>query len=190
MKIALFVCLFLGVLIRIMQLQYKKCTLNNLDELVAISKNTFITAFEKDNNPEDFKAYIDVAFEKNHIKKQLENPDSSFYFVFKSGQCVGYFKLNENTAQTDIKLDETIELERIYVLQEFQGQQIGSCMLQEAIKMAFERGKKYIWLGVWEKNRAAIRFYQKYGFSKFDTHPYYIGKDKQTDWLMRYVLDS
>jgi len=173
-----------------MQLQFKKCTFSDLNTLVQISKKTFVDAFEVVNNPDDFKTYIDFAFKKSKIVEQLNNPNSSFYFVFKNAQLVGYFKLNENAAQTDIKIPESIELERIYVLQEFQSQQIGKYMLQEALKLASDLNKRYIWLGVWQKNTNAIQFYEKYGFSKFDTHPYYIGKDKQTDWLMRFDLTN
>ncbi len=171
-----------------MPLHFKKCTSRELDELVEISRKTFVDSFEKDNDPEDFKNYIEAAFEKSNIAKQLRNPCSYFYFSFKDGQLAGYFKLNIEDAQTDINSEEAIELERIYVLKDFQGQQIGKHMLQEAIKLASQFEKKYMWLGVWEKNTDAIRFYQKNGFIKFDTHPYYIGKDKQTDWLMRVEL--
>jgi ribosomal protein S18 acetylase RimI-like enzyme len=73
-------------------------------------------------------------------------------------------------------------------LQDFQGQRIGKQMLQKAIALAAEKSKKYIWLGVWEHNEDAIRFYQKYGFEKFATHPYFVGKDEQTDWLLRFDL--
>ena len=173
-----------------MQLQFKKCSFSDLVILIDISKKTFKDAFEKDNNPSDFKIYVNAAFEKKNILNQLENKNTSFYFVFKDEQLVGYMKLNVNEAQTDIKSDDSIELERIYVLQEFQGQQIGRRMVAKAITMARYQKKKYIWLGVWEKNTEAIRFYEKQGFVKFNTHPYYIGKDKQTDWLMRYDLTN
>jgi len=171
-----------------MQLRFKKCTFLELDELVEISRKTFVDSFEKDNDPEDFKIYIDSAFEKSNMKRQLQNKHSAFYFVFRAEQLVGYFKLNVSDAQTEIKSEVAIELERIYLLQNFQSQQIGKHMLREAIAIAIKFKKEYMWLGVWEKNIDAIRFYQNHGFVKFDTHPYYIGKDKQTDWLMRVEL--
>ncbi len=171
-----------------MQLLFQKCTPSSLDQLVQISKRTFVDAFEKDNNPEDFTAYVDFAFDKNKLCQELANPNTTFYFAYLDEHLVGYFKLNEFDAQTDIKLQESIELERIYVVEDFQGQQIGKKMLCEALKLASKKDKTYIWLGVWEKNSKAIRFYQKHGFIKFNTHPYYIGEDKQTDWLMRLTL--
>jgi ribosomal protein S18 acetylase RimI-like enzyme len=61
-------------------------------------------------------------------------------------------------------------------------------MISEIRKMAGVKKKAYIWLGVWEHNTAAIRFYERLGFEKFAMHPYYIGKDRQTDWLMKMNL--
>jgi len=114
-----------------MPISFRKCTTADLHELTYISKKTFVDAFEKDNDPEDFKSYIDVAFDQKNIEQQLKNPHSAFYFVYLDDYLVGYFKLNVNQAQTEIKKEETIELERIYVLQEFQGKQIGNYMLKE-----------------------------------------------------------
>lgn len=172
-----------------MKLEFRKCTSSDLEELIDISKTTFINAFEKDNDPEDFRTYIASAFDAKTIKSQLDNPDSTFYFVFNDEQLTGYFKLNVNEAQTDIKSEDAVELERIYVLEKFQGQQIGKLMLIEAKRLATEKDKKYIWLGVWENNHNAIRFYQKHDFTKFATHPYFVGTDEQTDWLLKCALN-
>ncbi len=173
-----------------MVLQLKKCGMDCLDELLQISKKTFVDAFEKDNDPEDFNAYITTAFDRKKLEEELMDPDIEFYFVYLEDTLAGYFKLNENHSQTDIKRPESIELERIYVLQSFQGNRIGEWMLWEAQKIGAKKGKEYLWLGVWEKNVQAIKFYLKHGFIKFGTHPYYIGKDEQTDWLMRVNLSN
>ena len=61
-------------------------------------------------------------------------------------------------------------------------------MLQQILVLAKSLGKEFIWLGVWEHNPKAIKFYQRNGFIKFDEHPYFIGTDKQTDWLLRLEL--
>ena len=171
-----------------MSLVFRKCTIEDLHMLVEVSKSTFIVAFEADNNPKDFNTYIERAFNTNRIKDELSNPNSTFYFVYKENNLVGYLKLNIGNAQTE-QLDlEGMELERIYVLDEYQGQQIGKQMLDKTISLARKEQVEFLWLGVWEENKKAIRFYKRYGFIKFGTHPYYIGADKQTDWLMKYSL--
>lgn len=178
----------IGEIILHMKLSLHKCEVQHLDQLTWISRKTFIDAFEKQNNPHDFETYIKEAFNPEVIKKQLLATNSSFYYIENYGQWVGYLKLNENDAQSDVKDHTAMELERIYVLEKYQGKQIGKWMLEQAIHIARTMQKKYLWLGVWEQNIRAIEFYKRYGFQIFGTHPYFVGKDKQTDWLMRLEL--
>ena len=110
---------------------------------------------------------------------------STFYFCYCNGQLAGYLKLNVGAAQSDVKDDEALEIERIYILNEFQGKGIGKWLTEQTKQKAKQLKKAYVWLGVWEENKAAIRFYTREGFTKFATHPYPIGNDVQTDWLMK-----
>lgn len=165
------------------------CTASNIQQLAAISKHTFCEAFEALNNPADFKAYISKAFSLEQLSKELENENSFFYFARGKQGVLGYFKLNVLDAQSDINDPMAAELERIYVLSEFQGRNIGQRMLYDAITIARELNKSYLWLGVWQENGKAIRFYKRNGFEIFGEHPYYIGSDRQMDWLMRILID-
>lgn len=171
-----------------MILEYRKCEKVDLPLLVRVSKKTFCDAFEKDNDPEDFNSYITKAFSLEQISSELENPNTGFYFVYAKETLVAYFKLNKGDAQSDVKLVESQELERIYVIKEFQSLGLGETILNKIKDLALKSNKCFVWLGVWEENVSAIRFYERHGFYKFGTHPYFIGKDKQTDWLMRFDL--
>ena len=62
--------------------------------------------------------------------------------------------------------------------------------MDKALTLAREQGKSYVWLGVWEKNEKAIRFYNKNGFYKISTHTFVIGDDAQTDYIMRLDLTN
>ena len=101
---------------------------------------------------------------------------------------MGYFKLNINDAQNEQFEARSMELECIYVLNAFQGQQIGKQMLEKTIELAKSKGMSFLWLGVWQENTNAVRFYERYHFKVFGEHPYYIGKYKQIDWLMKLDL--
>ncbi|SHI51968.1 GNAT family N-acetyltransferase [Pseudozobellia thermophila] len=172
-----------------MSLSLKKCTDADLDTLAFVSRKTFVDAFEALNDPEDFKQYVDKAFSKAQLASELANSHSFFFLAYKDNELVGYLKLNESMAQTDVRDGKSMELERIYVLRAFQGQKIGEWLIDEVKGMARERHKDFLWLGVWEKNTQAIKFYERQGFSKFGTHPYFIGNDEQTDWLMRWQVN-
>ncbi len=172
-----------------MTISFRKCEFSDLALLLEIAKKTFVDAFEKDNNPDDFNTYIRSAFSEKQFKKELTDVNSHFYVAYVEGALVGYFKLNEHQAQNEQFEDSSIELERIYILNTFQKQGFGRLLLFKAIEIARTKKVSFLWLGVWEENKAAIRFYERYGFERFDMHPYYIGRDKQLDWLLKFILD-
>lgn len=171
-----------------MQLQIRKCQLSDLENLREISRRTFVDAFEKANNQDDFNSYVDTAFSKQTIESELRQHNSHFYFVYSNDELVAYFKFNEHEAQSELKESSGVEIQRIYVIGLYQGKRIGSFLMKEIEKLALKMNKRYLWLGVWERNLKAIEFYKRHGYHKIGTHPYLIGNDEQTDWLMRKDL--
>jgi len=93
--------------------------------------------------------------------------------------------LNFGQAQTEVKDNKALEIERIYVLKEFQGKKVGQLLYEKAMQIAIQKNAAYVWLGVWEKNPKAINFYKKNSFVEFDKHLFMLGNDQQTDIMMR-----
>ena len=161
---------------------------SDADELLSLSRKTFYDAFEHLNSPEDFEAYTSVAFTEPQLLSEIQNPDSEFYFALIDDKKVGYIKLNYGKAQAEFKEDKAVEVSRVYILADEQGKQIGKQLIDFAIAKAIELKSDYIWLGVWEHNLAAQRFYEREGFVKFSSHEFVVGKDVQTDFLMKKIL--
>lgn len=170
-------------------IKIKVVTKESLNDLLELSKNTFIDSFSHLNNPDDFQTYLESAFTHEKLEVEITHPDSVFFFALFDQQPVGYLKVNFRQAQTEIKDEKALEVERIYVKKESQGKKIGYLLMQKAIQVAREHNLKYIWLGVWEKNTKAQCFYQSLGFEPFDNHIFWVGKDPQTDIMMRLILD-
>ena len=163
----------------------KKITLNDLDQLLEIGKQTFIETFSAGNTAENMKKYLKEGFAKEKLSAELHTEGSDFYFALLDDQVIGYLKLNVGQAQTEIKDDQALEIERIYVLQEYHGKKVGQVLYEKAMLVTKQIGAKYVWLGVWEKNQRAIRFYEKNGFKQFDKHIFKLGDDEQTDLMMK-----
>ena len=161
---------------------------SDVDQLLSLSRKTFYDAFEHLNNPADFEAYTSVAFTREKLLAELENPDSQFYFAVIDNEPVGYVKLNYRNTQTEFKDTDAIEVERIYVLASQQGKKIGNQLLDFAINKAIKEDMKYIWLGVWEHNHNAQRFYARNDFVECGSHHFWVGNDQQTDILMKKEL--
>jgi len=166
----------------------KKVEPAEVHTLLTISREMFFTAFAHLNNSNDMEAYAAKAFTIEKLSNELNNPDSHFYFALINEQIAGYLKLNTNEAQTEFKDQQGLEIERIYVDAKFQNQQIGKQLMQFAIEKATEQHCQYIWLGVWDANQNAIRFYERHGFQIFSSHQFMLGNDKQTDLLMKRPL--
>jgi len=169
-------------------IQFRKCKAVDWQILLDIATTTFVTAFGSQNTKEDMDAYLSVAFTPAQIKKELSNSFSTFYFVESETSVIGYLKLNTESAQSE-PIADGFEIERIYVAANFQGKGIGQLMVDKAFEVAKRLKKSKVWLGVWEKNDGAIRFYERNGFQKFAEHEFYLGNDLQIDWLMETSLD-
>jgi ribosomal protein S18 acetylase RimI-like enzyme len=153
--------------------------------LLELSRRTFFDAFVHLNHPADMEAFAANAFTLQSFTGQLNNPDSYFYYALINGEPAGYIKLNYHAAQTEFQHADALEVERIYISKEYQGQQVGKQLIDFAIQTAIDAKFGYIWLGVWEHNAGAIRFYEGRGFSIFSKHKFMLGSDEQTDLLMK-----
>lgn len=171
-----------------MQPYLRQCTVQDFETLRLLSIRTYFETFAPYNTKENMDAYLKKAFQKEKLYSELAEPHSSFYFLYDRGNLAGYIKVNEAPAQTDLNDSASLELERIYVDRPFQGKGLGMCLMRKALSLAAQAGKTFLWLGVWEKNEKALRFYKKNGFYRFSTHPFRMGDDVQRDDLLRKDL--
>ena len=171
-------------------MQIRKLDITDLENLQKISIKTFRETFEEVNTEEDMQKYLDENLSEEKLKFELENPNSEFYFAENDNQILGYLKLNFGNAQTENQGNETLEIERIYVLKEFFSFKIGQILFEKSLEIAKEKSMNFIWLGVWEENHRAIKFYEKNGFKVFGKHKFVLGKDVQTDLLMKLKIDK
>lgn len=166
----------------------RKIDVNDVIQLQQISRVTFSETFAEHNTEEDLNKYLDEQLSIKKLEEELINPYTSFYFALDNNQLVGYLKLNWLNAQTELIDEAAFEVERIYVLKDYFGKGLGQFLLDNAIRIGKALRPSYIWLGVWEKNNRAIRFYEKNGFKVFSTHLFILGNDVQTDLLMKLAI--
>lgn len=167
------------------EVQIKQIGIQDVVALQTIARQTFSETFTDYNSPENLNKYLDEKFSIEKLTAELSNPSSSFYFAQIGDEIVGFLKTNVSDAQTELKDLNAFEIERIYVLQAYHGKKVGQLLFDKALQEARKTTCNYVWLGVWEENHRAIRFYSKNGFVKFDTHIFKMGDDEQLDWMMK-----
>ena len=165
-------------------------TLNSIEQLQIIGRQTFFETFSSGNTKENMTKYLEEGFAFDKLTAELNDKNAEFYFAILDNKAIGYLKLNFGQSQTELKDDKGLEIERIYVLKEFHGKSVGQILYDKALEIAKLKNAYYVWLGVWEKNLRAISFYTKNGFVQFDKHIFKLGDDEQTDIMMKLKLNN
>ncbi len=171
-----------------MQIILKEASVNDVYQLQEIGQITFSETFAASNTAENMANYLRDGFSLEKLNDELNNGDSKFYFALIEDRVIGYLKVNFGESQTELKESKALEIERIYVLNEFHGKKVGQLLYDQAIQIAKQMQVEYVWLGVWEKNERALKFYQKNGFVEFDQHIFKLGDDEQIDLMMKLQI--
>jgi len=171
-------------------IQIRKINDDDVFQLQTIGKQTFFETFLVSNTKENMMNYLEKGFSIAKLEEELKSDKSEFYFAESQEGVIGYLKINTGESQTELKDQKGLEIERIYVLTNYQGKKVGQLLFEKAIVLAKEKNVDYIWLGVWEYNLKAIQFYKKNGFVEFNKHVFVLGNDEQTDIMMKLNINQ
>ena len=169
-------------------LEIRFAGLGDTVEIAAISRMTFFDTFAEFNTPENMESFMGDQFSEARLSEELNDPINTFLIAHLDNRVVGYVKLSESSNHHGLDGKDSIEICRIYSIKEMIGKGIGKSLMLKSIEIAKEKDKEVIWLGVWEHNPRAFDFYTKWGFERFGEHPFILGDDIQTDWLMKKEL--
>ena len=158
--------------------------------LTDLSYTTFWDAFahHPKNAPGDLAHYMRQAFNIEQITAELIDPKSVFLIAEINGEAAGYAKLTVGSIEPGITAERPVELSRLYSDQEYIGKGVGQTLMDACFESARNDDRDVMWLGVWEFNPRAQRFYEKNGFREVGRHTFQLGSDPQTDLLMQKEL--
>lgn len=159
-----------------------ECKLSDVKELSKMSIKTFSETFAKDNTEKNMKEFLDGSYNVSALEGELKDENSKFYFLIHDGDKAGYLKINLESNLVD--LENILEIERIYLLKDYQNHGLGKSLMNYAQNMALDLHKDGICLGVWENNFKAQRFYARQGFKKVGAHDFNLGDSRQTDYTL------
>ena len=163
-------------------------TTNDAVLIADISRQTFYDTFAADNTEANMQKFLDEQFTKGRLMLEVGVPENIFLLAYYENNIAGYVKLREGKKLAGLLGKASMEIARLYVIKEFIGKGLGKLLMQASLNIAAEKNKEVVWLGVWERNQRAIRFYTAWGFQKFDECDFLLGNDLQRDWLMKKAL--
>ncbi len=173
------------------QITIRRAVVSDAKPLNDLAYTTFWDAFahHPKNAPDDLNHYMRQAFTVEQISAELDDENSIFLIAEIGEEPAGYAKLVVDSTEEGITATRPIELSRLYSHQEFLGKGVGQNLMDASFEFAKANEHDVMWLGVWEYNPRAQRFYEKNGFREVGKHTFQLGSDPQTDLLMQKVLD-
>jgi ribosomal protein S18 acetylase RimI-like enzyme len=170
-----------------MNLNIVNCILKHRAVLAQIGASTFYQSYKDENTEADMQAYIENTYSIEKIIENLNNKNIIYFLAYNQTGEVGYVKLLLN--QTNEKLNGlTAEIEKIYVRKEFHGKGIAQQLMAHVKHYCKENNYQSIYLGVWQQNHKALKFYSKEGFKTFDTRTFQLGARLCDDYMLSYDL--
>lgn len=111
----------------------------------------------------DIESYVAMTFTLNAVEEELNDPENIFHIIYLNGQAAGYAKTILNKPHPLLESSPVAKLERLYLLEEFYGLQLGAALFEFIIDLTKKAHQTGIWLFVWMKNQRAINFYKRVG---------------------------
>ncbi len=173
-----------------MTITIRSITIEDVPVLSAIAKQTFYDTFTGTCTEADMESFLEEYFNEPQMAKEVANPDDLYFFAEAEGKPVGYIRFMEDYSSLPLmKQWKAMELKRIYVLKEYHGMGIAQKLMDFMMEYVVKNNYKAVWLGVWEYNLRAQKFYEKYGFvNSGHTHDFPIGDTPQTDcWFWKFI---
>jgi diamine N-acetyltransferase len=152
--------------------------------LAELGERAFLAAFGPTNEPEPIEAYVAEAFSVATLAAQVADRASTWLIATDDEVLVGFAHLERGDAPAEVGGHQPVQLVRLYSEPRRIGTGVGAALMRSSIDRAVEAGHDMLWLGVWEHNDAAIRFYQRWGFEQVGTVAFRLGDEDQTDLVL------
>jgi diamine N-acetyltransferase len=153
--------------------------------LSELAERTFRDAFSSLNTAENMDLHCAGAFSPAMQAAEIADPGALTLVAEADGALVAFAQLHlQAPAPACVPASSAVELHRIYVTQRLHGTGLAGALMAAVLDRAGRRAAAGVWLGVWEHNPRAIRFYQRHGFVEVGDHVFVVGTDPQRDLVM------
>jgi ribosomal protein S18 acetylase RimI-like enzyme len=147
-------------------------------------RRTFIATYGAMQTQDAMARHVADRFSDGRLREELADPARTVLALKRGDAWVGCAQLRSGEAPASVAGTRSVEIERFYVDQEWQGQGLAALLMAETLATARPQGHDVAWLAVWQENPRAIRFYEKQGFRVVGRQIYMFDDRAEDDYLM------
>lgn len=154
-------------------------------ELSALAERTFRDTFATLNTAEDMDLHCASSYSPARQAAEIDDADMETVVAEAEGRLVAFAQVHRR-AEPPASLPpcRSIELRRFYVERGFHGTGLADALMARVFEGARAAGAEAVWLGVFEQNPRAIRFYERCGYAAVGSQVFVVGSDPQRDLVM------
>ncbi|EPQ31306.1 uncharacterized protein PFL1_01491 [Pseudozyma flocculosa PF-1] len=161
---------------------------SDAEAIASLGGRVFYESFAHSMPADDMATYLATTYTRDLIHAEMLDARHTFFVArdTASDRLLGFAQLTTGSSEpclSSVAAERGIELQRIYTDSAAHGRGIGSALFDRALEYARPRYDA-VWLGVWEENEKAQRFYTRHGFHRVGEHDFKIGTCVQTDWIL------
>ena len=152
--------------------------------LAEIGRRTYSDTFAADNTPDDLAAFLDSTYHTELQATELADSSLTYLVVESENRMIAFALIRQGKRNPCVDDPAAIELQRFYVDRSSHGTGVAQQLMTACVDYASSCSAETLFLGVWERNARALRFYEKHGFRAVGTQIFRVGSDDQTDVVM------
>ena len=162
----------------------RKAKPNDATRLAALAEKTFRDTFGADNTSADMDQHVLETYSAQIQTREILDPNMVTFVCELENELIAYAQLNWLPAPSYVTAQRPVEIRRFYLDSPWHGQGIANALMNQVLEHVTAKNADQIWLGVWEHNPKARRFYQKMGFLEVGEHVFQLGSDPQRDLIL------
>jgi ribosomal protein S18 acetylase RimI-like enzyme len=157
--------------------------------LSTLAERTFRAAFGAANAAADMDLHCARAYGREVQAGEIANRGLVTLVAEEAGELLAYAQLRLGPPPPSVTATRALEILRFYVDEPWHGTGLAQALMTAIVERAAASDCDALWLGVWEHNPRAIRFYGRQGFVEVGEQPFVLGSDPQRDLVMMRILE-
>lgn len=182
----------------------RRATPEDAEALSVLASTCYIQTFGQLYSSADLDRFIHEAYSPEVLRAELADPARPTWLLFleeseagetalgsaeahttSEGKLIGYVTVcPAHLPHPDVKPTDG-EVQRLYLLREYQGGGRGSMMLRHAIDYLLADGPRPLWIGVFSENLGAQRLYGRHGFKPVGEYKFMVGDHADREFILR-----
>ena len=155
--------------------------------LAVLAERTFRMTFAPHNSDANMQVHCARTYGTAIQAAEIADPTRVTLVADDDVSLIGYAQLRCDHPTACVIAARPAEIQRIYVDAPWHGRGIAQALMAAMLEHARIAGADRVWLGVWEHNPRARRFYEKSGFALAGDHAFVLGHEVQRDLVMSRV---